>query len=61
MPNIWQIHSLPQGNSVPLIVLESGIHFPLVPEGEFPCDGYFMRFLHETIRFSSGSTIANVE
>jgi len=37
-----QNRSLLQENSVPLIVPESGIHFPLSPEGGFPIEREFM-------------------
>jgi hypothetical protein len=60
-PTIRQICSFPPGNSVPLIVLKSGNHFPAAPEAGFPMKGIFMGYFPESKRFSSGSPIAKVE
>jgi hypothetical protein len=53
-PKKRQSCPLPQGNSVPLIVPKSGIHFPLTPEGGFPMKGEFIGNSPESNRFTFG-------
>jgi hypothetical protein len=53
--------SLLQENSVPLIVPESGTHFPPSPERGFPAAGEFMGDFPESNRIAFSSLLRSVE
>jgi hypothetical protein len=60
-PIIRQNDSIPQGNSVPLIVMESGNHFPAASEDGFPKNGVLMGLSPHSSCFSFGNPIVIVE